>query len=191
MPPPLKEKETMSNFADYAGTWAIDTAHSNIGFIARHAMITKVRGNFETFEGTFIIDDQTPANSSINFSAELASVNTGVADRDGHLRSADFFDVENNRQMTFTSTDLTVTGAAATLSGNLMIKGITLPVTIDVELNGVTTDPFGNVRAGFEGTTAISRKDFGLIWNAPLEAGGWLVSDDIKVVLDISAIKQV
>ncbi|MEY5145437.1 MAG: hypothetical protein RL745_806 [Actinomycetota bacterium] len=180
----------MSSFADYAGTWTIDAAHSNIGFVARHAMITKVRGNFDTFEGTFAVNPESPSASTINFTADLASVNTGVADRDGHLRSADFFDVENNKQMTFASTGLTVNGASASLNGNLTIKGATVPVTIEVELNGVTTDPFGNVRAGFEGTTTISRKDFGLTWNAPLEAGGWLVSDEIKVVLDISAIKQ-
>lgn len=180
----------MSTFADYAGTWTIDAAHSNIGFVARHAMITKVRGNFETFEGTFAIDGANPAASSITFDADLASVNTGVADRDGHLRSADFFDVENHKKMTFASTGVTVNGSEATLAGSLTIKGTTVPVSIEVELNGVTTDPFGNVRAGFEGTTTISRKDFGLTWNAPLEAGGWLVSDEIKVVLDISAIKQ-
>ena len=180
----------MSTVSEYAGTWVIDPAHTQIGFVARHAMITKVRGTFDTFEGSLTLDPAAPANSRVTFSADLASVNTGVADRDGHLRSADFFDVENNKQMTFTSTAIDVAGDSATMSGDLTIKGVTVPVSIAVELGGVTKDPFGNTRAGFEGTTTISRKDFGLTWNAPLEMGGWLVSDDIKIVLDIAAIKQ-
>lgn len=180
----------MSALSDYAGTWVIDPAHTQIGFVARHAMITKVRGTFDTFEGSLTLDPNSPANSSITFGADLASVNTGVADRDGHLRSPDFFDVENHKQMTFTSSKISVDGDNATMEGDLTIKGVTVPVTVDVELGGVTKDPFGNTRAGFEGTTTISRKDFGLTWNAPLEMGGWLVSDDIKIVLDIAAIKQ-
>ena len=180
----------MSTVSDYAGTWVIDPAHTQIGFVARHAMITKVRGTFDTFEGSLTLDPVAPANSRVTFNADLASVNTGVADRDGHLRCADFFDVESNKQMTFTSTAIDVAGDSATMSGDLTIKGVTVPVSIAVELGGVTKDPFGNTRAGFEGTTTISRKDFGLTWNAPLEMGGWLVSDDIKIVLDIAAIKQ-
>lgn len=180
----------MTTPADLAGAWAIDPAHTQIGFVARHAMITKVRGTFDSFQGNLAIDPANPAASKVSFSADLASVNTGVADRDGHLRGADFFDVENHKEMTFESTEVSINGDAGTLKGNLTIKGITQPVTVDVEIGGVTKDPFGNVRAGFEGTTTISRKDFGLTWNAPLEVGGWLVSDDIKVVLDIAAIKQ-
>lgn len=180
----------MTSPADLAGTWTIDPAHTQIGFVARHAMITKVRGTFDSFQGNLAIDPANPAASKVSFSADLASVNTGVADRDGHLRSADFFDVENHKEMTFESTDVVINGESGTLKGNLTIKGITQPVAVDVEIGGVTKDPFGNVRAGFEGTTTISRKDFGLTWNAPLEVGGWLVSDDIKIVLDIAAIKQ-
>lgn len=176
--------------ADLAGTWVIDPAHTQIGFVARHAMITKVRGTFDTFSGELAINPDAPDQSKVTFTADLASVNTGVADRDGHLRSADFFDVENHKDMTFESTEVSINGDSGTLKGNLTIKGITQPVTVDVEIGGVTKDPFGNVRAGFEGTATISRKDFGLTWNAPLEVGGWLVSDDIKVVLDIAAIKQ-
>ena len=180
----------MTAAADLNGTWAIDPAHTQIGFVARHAMITKVRGTFDTFQGSLTIDAANPSASKVSFSADLASVNTGVADRDGHLRSADFFDTENNKEMTFESTEVTINGDSGTLKGNLTIKGLSQPVTVAVEIGGVTKDPFGNTRAGFEGTTTISRKDFGLTWNAPLELGGWLVSDDIKVVLDIAAIKQ-
>jgi len=180
----------MSGFSELAGTWVIDPAHTQIGFVARHAMVTKVRGTFDTFAGSLTLNPDAPAESHINFTAELDSVNTGVADRDGHLRSADFFDVENNKQLVFESTGVSLDTERATLTGNLTIKGKTNPVTIDVELGGVTKDPFGNTRAGFEGTTTISRKDFDLTWNAPLELGGWLVSDDIKIVLDIAAIKQ-
>ncbi|NBQ89716.1 MAG: polyisoprenoid-binding protein, partial [Betaproteobacteria bacterium] len=143
-----------------------------------------------TFAGSLTIDPASPSDSKVSFTADLASVNTGVADRDGHLRSADFFDAENNKEMVFESTEVSFAGETGTLKGNLTIKGITQPVTVDVEIGGVTKDPFGNTRAGFEGTATISRKDFGLTWNAPLEVGGWLVSDEIKVVLDIAAIKQ-
>ncbi|MBU6213621.1 MAG: YceI family protein [Actinomycetales bacterium] len=180
----------MTSPADLAGTWTIDPAHTQIGFVARHAMVTKVRGTFDTFSGSLTIDPANPADSKVSFTADLASVNTGVADRDGHLRGSDFFDVENHKEMVFESTEVTVAGETGTLKGNLTIKGITQPVSIDVEIGGVTKDPFGNTRAGFEGTATISRKDFGLTWNAPLEVGGWLVSDEIKVVLDIAAIKQ-
>jgi len=134
---------------DLAGSWVIDPAHTQIGFVARHAMITKVRGTFDTFQGNLAIDAENPAASKVSFSADLASVNTGVADRDGHLRSADFFDVENHKEMTFESTDVAINGDSGTLKGNLTIKGITQPVTVDVEIGGVTKDPFGNVRAGF------------------------------------------
>ena len=180
----------MTSSADLAGTWTIDPAHTQIGFVARHAMVTKVRGTFDTFAGSLTIDPANPSESTVAFTADLASVNTGVADRDGHLRSADFFDTDNHKQMTFESTEVAIDGESGTLKGNLSIKGITHPVTVDVEIGGVTKDPFGNIRAGFEGIATISRKDFGLTWNAPLEVGGWLVSDDIKVVLDIAAIKQ-
>lgn len=180
----------MSSLSDYAGTWTIDPAHTQIGFVARHAMITKVRGTFDAFEGVLTIDPANPENSVVTFSADLASVNTGVADRDGHLRSADFFDVENHQKMTFESTSVSLDGDDAVLEGTLTIKGISQPVSIAVELGGVTKDPFGNTRAGFEGIATISRKDFGLTWNAPLEMGGWLVSDEIKVVLDIAAVKK-
>lgn len=178
------------DLSPYTGTWTIDPTHTRIGFVARHAMVTKVRGSFQDFSGSLTIDAAQPEGASATFTAQTASISTGVADRDGHLRSADFFDSENNPEITFTSTSAKLDDDEFTLLGDLTIKGVTLPVTLEGEFNGVATDPFGNVRAGFEAETEISRKDFGLTWNAALEAGGVLVSDKIKIQLDVSAIKQ-
>lgn len=175
--------------ADYLGTWTIDPSHSRLGFEARHAVVTKVRGNFADFEGTLVVADDL-ASSSATVSAKLDSVSTGSADRDGHLKSADFFDVAHTNDMTFVSTGIVAQGDGLAVAGNLTIKGVSHPVELAVELGGVATDPFGNVRAGFEATGEISRKDFGLTWNVALEAGGLLVSDTIKLQLDLSAIKQ-
>ena len=175
--------------ADYQGTWAIDASHSRLGFEARHAVVTKVRGNFADFEGTLVIAEELEA-SSATVSAKLDSVNTGSADRDGHLKSADFFDVENTNDMTFVTTGIAAKGSDLVVTGNLTIKGVTKAIELAVELGGIATDPFGNVRAGFEATGEISRKEFDLTWNVALEAGGLLVSDHIKLQLDISAIKQ-
>jgi polyisoprenoid-binding protein YceI len=180
----------MADYGKYAGTWTIDPVHSRLGFVARHAMVTKVRGSFDKFSGTIAIDAATPANSTAAVEVELASINTSSADRDGHLRSADFFDVANNPLMTFKSTAVKVKGDDVELTGDLTIKGVTKSIEIELEADGVATDPFGNVRAGFEGQAELSRKDFGLTWNVALETGGVLVSDKIKIVLDISLIKQ-
>ena len=178
-----------TGLGQYVGTWAIDPSHSRLGFEARHAVVTKVRGHFAEFDGTIVVAD-TLADSSATVSAKLDSIDTGSADRDGHLKSADFFDVENTNEMTFAATDIVAKGDAFAVTGNLTIKGVSQKVTLNVELGGIATDPFGNVRAGFEGTGEISRKDFGLTWNVALETGGLLVSDSIKLQLDISAIKQ-
>lgn len=178
-----------TTLAEYAGTWAIDTSHSRLGFEARHAVVTKVRGHFADFEGTVVVGADLAA-SSVTVSAKLDSIDTGSADRDGHLKSADFFDVENTNDLSFVSTGITPKGDDFVVAGNLTIKGVTQPVELTVELGGIATDPFGNVRAGFEGKGEISRKDFGLTWNVALETGGLLVSDNIKLQLDISAIKQ-
>ena len=180
----------MTDFSDYQGTWVIDTTHTRLGFVARHAMVTKVRGQFEEFAGTLVIDAANPSASTASVAVQLASVNTGTPDRDAHLRSADFFDVENNKEMTFASTGVKQDGDEFVMLGDLTIKGVTRPVELELEPTGVATHPFGNVRAGFEGGTEISRKDFGLTWNVALEAGGVLVSDKIKIQLDVSAIKQ-
>ena len=180
----------MTDFTPYQGTWTIDPSHSRLGFVARHAMVTKVRGQFDEYAGTLVIDAANPAASTANVTVQLASVNTASPDRDAHLRSADFFDVENNKEMTFASTGVKQDGDEFTMLGDLTIKGVTRPVELELEPTGVATDPFGNVRAGFEGETEISRKDFGLTWNVALEAGGVLVSDKIKIQLDVSAIKS-
>ncbi len=176
---------------DITGDYAIDPSHSRLGFVARHAMVTKVRGQFGTFEGNATIDAANPAGSKVDLTIDVSSVDTGSADRDGHLTSADFFDVENFPSMRFLSSDVQRNGNVWAVTGDLTIKDTTLPVTIDFEQTGSALDPFGNTRVGFEGETTVNRKDFGLTWNAALETGGVLVSDKIKLEFDISAIKAV
>ncbi|MEZ0577415.1 YceI family protein [Nocardioides sp. MH1] len=175
---------------DISGDYTIDTSHSRLGFVARHAMVTKVRGSFAAWEGTAHIDVANPAASSVNLTIDAASVSTGVADRDGHLKSADFFDVENYPQWTFSSTSVSRDGDEWTIVGDLTIKDVTRPVTIEFEEGGSAKDPFGNLRVGFEGETTVNRKDWGLGWNAALETGGILVSEKIKLEFDISAIRN-
>lgn len=170
------------------GTWVLDAAHTEIAFVARHAMVTKVRGKFDEFDAKVVIDEENPANNSATATIKTASVNTGNADRDGHVRGEDFFNVEEFPEMTFTSTGFDAT--AGTVTGDLTLKGITKPVTLDVEVFGVEEDPFGNVRAGFEASTKINRKDFGVDFQAPLGSGGVLVSEEIKIEIDGSGIKQ-
>ncbi len=176
---------------DISGDYTIDASHTRIGFSTRHAMVTTVRGQFTDFAGTAHIDAATPANSNVSLTIQTASVDTGSADRDGHLRSEDFFHAEENKEITFVSTDVKRDGDDWTITGDLTIKGETKPVTIDFESNGSARDPFGNLRVGFEGGTAINRKDWGLTWNAALETGGVLVSEKIKLEFDVSAIKNV
>ena len=179
----------MTDYSEYNGTWTIDPSHTRVGFVARHAMVTKVRGAFEDVAGTIVVDGRNPSGSTASVAVQLASVNTGSPDRDAHLRSPDFFDVEVNKEMAFASTTVKQDGDSFVLLGDLTIKGVTRPVEIEFEPTGVATDPFGNVRAGFEGEAELSRKEFGLVWNVALEAGGVLVSDKIKIQLDVSAIK--
>jgi polyisoprenoid-binding protein YceI len=184
------EESNMTDYSAYRGTWTIDASHTRVGFVARHAMVTKVRGSFEDVAGSLVIDAANPSASTAEVTIALASVSTGSADRDAHLRSPDFFDVENNTAMTFASTAVKQDGDEFVMVGDLTIKGVTRPVELRIEPTGVATDPFGNVRAGFEGEAELSRKDFGLTWNVALEAGGVLVSDKIKIQLDVSAVKQ-
>lgn len=179
----------MTDLSAIAGTWVIDPSHSRLGFETRHAVITKVRGHFADFEGTIVIGEDTSA-STVKISAKLDSIDTGSADRDGHLKSADFFDTENTNELVFESTGIKATGDTFVVTGNLKIKDVTNSIDIAVEATGTAVDPYGNIRAGFEGTSELSRKDFGLTWNVALETGGFLVSDNIKLQLDISAIKQ-
>jgi polyisoprenoid-binding protein YceI len=176
-------------FADLTGSYTIDPTHTRIGFSARHAMVTTVHGAFDEFEGGAQIDSADPGSSSAKLSIRAASINTGQADRDAHLRSADFLDVETFPELTFVATGVERADATSwVVSGDLTIKGVTNPVTVDFEYAGTATDPFGNLRVGFEGSTTINRKDWGLTWNAALETGGVLVSDRIKLELDVSAI---
>jgi len=182
---------TTQSLATLTGTYAIDAAHSSIGFVARHAMVTKVRGSFETFDGTAHLDFENPENSTAEISIDVASVTTRNEQRDGHLKTNDFFDAENHPTATFRSTGVRkVNDERYDLTGDLTIKGVTQPVTVTFEYSGTAVDPFGNTRVGFEGKTAVNRKDWGLNWNAALEAGGVLVSDKVTLEFDISAIKQ-
>ncbi|GGD09463.1 YceI family protein [Nocardioides daphniae] len=175
---------------DLSGTYTIDPTHSRLGFSARHAMVTTVRGQFGAFEGNAVVDTATPSNSSVTVTIQTASIDTGTEDRDGHLKSADFFDAEKYPTITFKSTDVQRDGTDWEITGDLTIKDVTKPVTIVFEETGSAQDPFGNTRIGFEGSTSINRKDWDLTWNAALETGGVLVSEKIKLDFDISAIKN-
>ncbi|MFD7782524.1 YceI family protein [Streptomyces nojiriensis] len=177
--------------AALTGDYVIDPAHSSIGFTVRHAMVTNVRGAFAEHEGTLHLDGADPARSTASIDVKIASVDTGIADRDGHLRSGDFFDAEAFPLMTFRSTEARQLGGDTyRITGELTIKDVTRPLSIDLEFNGSATDPYGNERVGFEGSAEILRSDWGLTWNAALEAGGVMVSDKVKLTFDISAIKQ-
>ena len=173
------------------GTYAIDPSHSTIGFSARHAMITKVRGSFGDYAGSGVFDAENPANSSINLTLQVASVTTGNGDRDGHLLSPDFFDLATYPTITFVSTGVATKGGDDyAVTGDLTIKDITKSIDLDLEITGTAKDPYGNERLGLEGSTTISRKDWGITFNAVLEAGGVLISDKVTLTFDVSAIKQ-
>jgi len=176
--------------ADLTGDYQIDPAHTRLGFVARHAMVTKVRGTFREVEGSIHLDAQDPTRSSAQVKVNVASITTDQDQRDAHLRGEDFFDVAKFPELTFTSTSAEkVDDETYKLTGDLTIKGVTKPVTVDFELTGTAVDPFGNTRVGFEGNTTVNRKDWGVNWNAALETGGFLVSDKIKLELDVSAIR--
>jgi polyisoprenoid-binding protein YceI len=179
-----------SVLTDITGEYTLDPTHTRLGFSTRHAMVTTVRGSFTEFSGEAVVDTENPAASKVTVTIKAASIDTGVADRDAHLRSADFFDAETYPEITFVSTDVVRTGADWTITGDLTIKDVTKPVTIEFESTGSAKDPFGNTRLGFEGQSVLNRKDFGLTWNAALETGGFLVSDKIKLDFDISAIAR-
>jgi polyisoprenoid-binding protein YceI len=168
-----------------AGTWSIDPSHSEIGFTARHLM-SKVRGLFEKFEGQIVTGEQPSATATV----DLSSINTRDENRDAHLRSGDFFDVESSGPMTFVSTKVEQGGAGLLVTGDLTIKGVTKPVTLDVEYLGTETDPWGGTRAGFEGTTQISRKAWGVDFNIPMDGGRLLVGDKIDITVAVQAVLQ-
>ncbi|MGW7662132.1 YceI family protein [Streptomyces sp. NPDC054756] len=177
--------------AALTGDYTIDPAHSTLGFVARHAMVTNVKGKFLDFTGSLHLDGTDPAASTASLDITMDSIDTGSADRDGHLKSADFFKTDEFPTMTFRSTKAEALGGEDyRITGDLTILGTTRPITIDLEFNGAAKDPFGNERVGFEGKAELLRSEWGLTWNAALETGGVLVSDKIKLNFDISAIKN-
>jgi polyisoprenoid-binding protein YceI len=182
---------TTTEFTELTGTYTLDVAHSRVGFVARHAMVTKVRGSFDEFEGTATLDGSNPENSSVSVTIQVASVDTRNDQRDGHLRTNDFLDVEKFPTISFSSTAIKhLGGNDFEVTGNLTVKGVTKQVVLPVEYQGAATDPYGNKRIGFEGSTTINRSDYGVNFNAALETGGVLVSEKITLEFEISAIKN-
>ena len=175
---------------DLTGTWDLDPAHTRLGFAARHAMVATVRGNFGVFSGVIRIDHADPTRSTAEVHVDAASLTTGNDQRDGHLKSPDFLDAEKDPELVFRSSRAEVVDEDTyKLYGELTVRDQTHPVTLELDFQGSSPDPFGNQRAGFEGRTTINRKDWGVNWNAALETGGFLVSDKAILEIDVSAIK--
>jgi polyisoprenoid-binding protein YceI len=171
--------------------WAIDPTHSSVDFSIRHMMIAKVKGSFNQFDATIEADPEDLTTADITFSVDTASVDTRNDDRDAHLRSADFFDVENHPKMTFKATKIVKTGDGEyDVTGDLTIRGVTRSETFKVTFEGAGKDPWGNHKAGFSAEGTIKRSDYGLTWNAALETGGVLVGDDVKVHIEVEAVAQ-
>ncbi len=170
-------------------TWTIDAAHSGVHFTVRHMVVSKVRGKFGRFSGTITYDAARPAASSVVATIDVSSIDTGVEQRDGHLKSADFFDAARFPEMTFRSKHAEPAGAdRLRLTGDLTIRGVTREVSLDVELGGRAKDPWGGERVGFSARTSLDRKEFGLTWNQALEAGGVLVGDRVDIELEVEAV---
>lgn len=172
-----------------AGTWTIDAKHSEVGFSIRHLMISKVKGKFENFEATFVTAEN-PLESTVTASAEVASINTNEPNRDGHLRTGDFFEAETYPTIDFVSTGVRVEGGDFKVDGDLTIRGITKPVTFDFDFGGFGSDPYGNYKAGASAKTVVKREDFGLSYNAALETGGMLLGDTVTITIDLQAALQ-
>jgi polyisoprenoid-binding protein YceI len=174
-----------------AGTWAIDPVHSEVSFTVRHMMVSKVRGRFDTFEGT-IVTGATPLDSTVSATVDLTSINTGQEQRDAHIRSADFFEVEKHPKMTFASTGVRQDGGDFLLDGDLTLKGVTKPVTFKLEVSGFGPDAYGGTRVGFSATTEINRSEFGVNFNGPIPGvpGGVAVSEKVTINLEIEGILQ-
>ena len=174
-----------------AGTWAIDPVHSEVSFTVRHMMVSKVRGRFDTFEGT-IVTAEDPLASTVTASVDLDSINTNQEQRDAHIRSADFFEVEKHTHMTFASTGIRVDGGDFMLDGDLTLKGITRPVTFKLDINGFGPDAYGGTRVGFSATTEINRSEFGVNFNGPIPGvpGGVAVSEKVQINLEIEGVLQ-
>ncbi|MEO8266756.1 MAG: YceI family protein [Ilumatobacteraceae bacterium] len=179
----------MSSLADLTpGVWNVDPVHSSVGFIARHLMVTKVRGRFSGFTGTVTIAED-PLASKVEASVDIASIDTRDETRDGHLKSGDFFDSETYPTMTLVSTGIDKDGSDYVLHADLTIRGITKPVDFELEFEGVSGDPWGGTRAGFTAETEINRKDWGLEWNVVLETGGVMLGEKVKIQLDVQTVK--
>jgi len=182
---------TFTTTSQLTGEYTLDPAHSRIGFAARHAMVTKVRGSFNDVSGHGYFDADDPSRSRLEVTIRAASIDTRNADRDAHLRSNDFFDMENHPEIRFVATSVEPVDADRyRVTGDLTVKGVTRPVAIDFEYTGSAVDPFGNTRIGLEGNVTVNRKDWGINWNAALDAGGVLVSEKVGLEFEISAIKN-
>lgn len=174
-----------------ASTWTIDPEHSSVGFKVRHMMVSNVKGEFGSFHGTVAIDDRDVTKSKIEVVIDTPSINTGVAKRDAHLKSADFFDVAKYPLMTFVSKSIRKNGDSLLLTGDLAIHGVTREVTLNVEgVSPESRDPWGNIRRGVSASTKINRRDYGLVWNAALETGGVVVGDEVSIILEVEMIKK-
>jgi polyisoprenoid-binding protein YceI len=181
---------TATDLSALTGTYTIDPSHTQVGFVARHAMVTKVRGAFNDFAGTAVFDAADPAATTVAVTIQAASIDTRNAQRDDHLRSNDFLAMAEHPELTFVSTGFRQTGEDSfDLTGDLTVRGVTNSITVPFTYQGTATDPFGNLRVGFEGSVTINRKDYGVSWNAALETGGFLVSDKVVLEFDVSAIK--
>lgn len=172
-----------------SGKWTIDPSHTHVGFTVRHMMIAKVRGSFSDVSGEVEIADD-PLQSKVSVDVQLESIDTGDADRDNHLRTNDFFDIANHPTMTFRSTRVEADGDDYIVHGDLTIRGVTNPVALEVEFDGTSKDPWGGTRAGFSAETEINRKDWGMEWNTPLEAGGVMLGDKVKIEIDVQLVKS-
>jgi polyisoprenoid-binding protein YceI len=186
----VTNSEAATAQASLTGDYKLDLAHTRIGFSARHAMVSKVRGAFNEFDGSVHLDTENPANSHVEIDIKAASIDTRNADRDNHLRSNDFLAMNEYPQITFRSTAVEqVDDSHYRVTGDLEIRGVTRPVNIDFEFTGSATDPWGNLRVGFEGGTTINRKDWGVNWNAALDGGGVMVSDRVNLEFEVEAVK--
>ena len=170
--------------------WTIDPTHSEVGFKVKHMMFTNVSGQFDTYDATITTEDFDFTTSKIEFSADIDSINTGNSDRDNHLKSADFFDAEKNPKLTFVSSSLVKKGDDYELTGELTVNGITKTVKLETEVSGLLKDPWGNTKVGLNATGKINRTDFGLTWNSALETGGVLVSEEVKLNIELQFLQQ-
>jgi polyisoprenoid-binding protein YceI len=171
-------------------TWTLDPSHTTVEFVAKHMMITTVRGRFAEFEGTIVADEATLGDSSVEVTFKAASIDSRSEQRDGHLRSADFLDVETYPEVTFRSTRVEGSKEKFKVTGDLTIRGVTRPITLDVTFEGTGKDPWGGTRSSFSASGKFDRRDFGLTWNVALETGGILVSNEVKIQIEAQAVLQ-